>query len=156
MRAMRDQKAEVSNPAEMEAILQKAQVLHLAMCQDNQPYIVPLNFGYEDGRIYIHTGLEGWKMEMLAANGRVCFEVDTDVEMLPADKPCAWSVRSQSVVGFGRARIVQGDDERQKGLAIIVEHYAGPGDYDFPEDVLEQTAVVCIQVEHMTGKRKGS
>lgn len=152
---MRNQKFLVSEQSEIETILQKALVLRLAMCRDNQPYIVPVNFGYLDGKIYFHSGLEGMKMDFLAANGRVCFEVDIDVEMLPADKPCAWSVRSESVVGFGRAEVVHDEAERLAGLRLIVEHYAGPGEYDFPEEVLEQTAVVCIQVEQMTGKRKG-
>lgn len=152
---MRNQKFLVSDQSEIETILQKALVLRLAMCHDNQPYIVPVNFGYSEGRVYFHSGLEGMKMDFLAANQRVCFEVDANVEMLPADKPCAWSVRSESVVGFGRAEVVQDQDERLKGLRLIVEHYAGPGDYDFPEEVLEQTAVVCIKVEQMSGKRKG-
>lgn len=152
---MRNQKALVSEQSEIEAILQKALVLRVAMCRDGQPYIVPVNFGYADERIYFHTGPEGMKMDFLAANDRVCFEVDTDVEMLPGAKPCAWSVRSHSVVGFGRAEVVQDDDERLAGLRLIVEHYAGPGEHEFPADALAQTAVVRIQVEQMSGKRKG-
>ena len=51
--------------------------------------------------------------------------------------------------------MLQDEAERLDGLRLIMEHYAGPGEYDFPEEVLEQTAVVSIQVEQMSGKRKG-
>ncbi len=155
MQPMRNQKALVSDQAEMEAILQKALVLRVAMCRDGQPYIVPVSFGFRERRIYFHSGQEGMKMDFLAANDRVCFEVDTDIEMLPADKPCAWSVRCQSVVGFGRAEVLQGEAERLRGLSLIVEHYAGPGEYDFSPAIMDKTAVVCIQIEQMTGKREG-
>ncbi len=155
MQPMRRRKNLVSDQAEIEAILQRALVLRVAMCRDGQPYLVPVCFAYAGGRIYFHTGPKGMKMDFLAANPRVCFEVDTGVEVLAAESPCAWSVRYQSVVGFGRARVVQDQDERLEGLRLILEHYAGPGEYDFPAPNLARTAVVCIQVEEMTGRRGG-
>jgi nitroimidazol reductase NimA-like FMN-containing flavoprotein (pyridoxamine 5'-phosphate oxidase superfamily) len=154
-RPMRKQKNLVSDQAEKEAILQKALVLRVAMCCEGQPYVVPVSFGYSDGRLYFHTGPKGMKMDFLAANERVCFEVDTEMELLPANDPCEWSVRYKSVVGFGRARKVEDQDERLKALRLIMEHYAGPGEYDFPAPNLARTAVVCIEIQEMTGRRSG-
>ena len=153
MQPMRKQKNLVSDQAEMEAILQKALVMHLAMCRGEQPYLVPVNFAYADGRIYFHTGHKGMKMDFMAANDRVCFEVDTEVKLLPAEGPCDWSVRYESVVGFGRARKVEDQAERLKGLRLIMEHYNGPGEYEFPAPNLARTAVVCIEVDEMTGRK---
>jgi nitroimidazol reductase NimA-like FMN-containing flavoprotein (pyridoxamine 5'-phosphate oxidase superfamily) len=152
---MRKQKNLVSDQAEMEAILQKALVLRVAMCREGQPYVVPVNFAYADGRLYFHTGHKGMKMDFLAANNRVCYEVDTEVKLLPAEGPCDWSVRYESVVGFGRARKVEDQDERLKALRLIMEHYNGPGEYEFPAPNLARTAVVCIEIEEMTGRRSG-
>jgi nitroimidazol reductase NimA-like FMN-containing flavoprotein (pyridoxamine 5'-phosphate oxidase superfamily) len=155
MQLMRKQKNLVSDQAGMEAILQKALVLRVAMCRDGQPYVVPVNFAYAESLIYFHTGHKGMKMDFLAANDRVCFEVDTEVKLLPAEGPCDWSVRYESVVGFGRARKVEDQDERLKGIRLIMEHYNGPGEYDFPAPNLARTAVVCIEIDEMTGRRSG-
>ncbi len=152
---MRKQKNLVSEQSEIEAILQKALVLRVAMCREGQPYLVPVNFAYADGRLYFHTGHKGMKMDFLAANDRVCFEVDTEVKLLPAPEPCAWGVRYESVVGFGRAKIVQDEAERLAALRLIMERYSGPGEFEFPAANLARTAVVCIEIEEMTGRRSG-
>lgn len=152
---MRKQKNLVSDQAEIEAILQKALVLRVAMSHNDQPYVVPVNFAYAEGCLYFHTGHKGMKMDFLAANDRVCFEVDTEVKLLPNDNPCAWSVRYESVVGFGTAHKVEDQDERLKGLRLIMEHYAGPGQYEFPSPNLARTAVVRVEIDEMTGRRSG-
>ncbi|KMY67591.1 hypothetical protein AAU61_10435 [Desulfocarbo indianensis] len=152
---MRKQKALVSGHEAMEAILAKALVLRLAMCKDGQPYVVPLSFGLAPGRIYCHTGRQGLKMDFLAANDRVCFEAEAGVEVMPGKEACAWGMRYESVVGFGRAVIVDDPEERLSGLRLIMEHYAGKGDYDFPEPNLARTAILRIDIEEMTGRRAG-
>jgi nitroimidazol reductase NimA-like FMN-containing flavoprotein (pyridoxamine 5'-phosphate oxidase superfamily) len=155
MQPMRKQENLVSDQAEIEAILQKALVLRVAMCRDGQPYVVPVNFAYAQRRLYFHTGHKGMKMDFLAANDQVCFEVDNEVKLLPDENPCAWSVRYESVVGFGKARKVEDQDERLKALNLIMEHYNGPDDYEFPAPNLARTAVVCIEIDEMTGRRSG-
>ena len=78
---MRRKDLEVSERAEVEAILAEATVCRLAMCDGDQPYVVPLSFGYRDGTLYFHTAMEGKKLCILAKNNRVCFEVDVDQEL---------------------------------------------------------------------------
>lgn len=155
MRPMRKQKALVGGQEEMEAILAKALVLRLAMCRDGQPYLVPLNFGLTPGRIYCHTGRQGLKMDFLAANDRVCFEAEAGVELMPGKEACAWGMRYESVVGFGRAVMVEDPEERLLGLRLIMEHYAGQGGYAFPEPNLARTAVLRIDIKEMTGRSMG-
>ena len=56
-----------------EEILRKGEYGVLSTCgADGQPYGVPLNYVYEDGKIYFHCAAEGRKLDNIAVNSRVC------------------------------------------------------------------------------------
>lgn len=150
---MRKPDKEISDRAEQEAILARAEVLHLAMCLDGQPYVVPLSFAYEHGRIWLHTGRQGLKMDYLRANPQVCFEAVVDVATVAGDLPCRYSVRYRSVIGFGRAVEVEGEAERRRGLDILVRRYAGANAGALNEEAVARTCVLRVDIESMTGKR---
>jgi nitroimidazol reductase NimA-like FMN-containing flavoprotein (pyridoxamine 5'-phosphate oxidase superfamily) len=152
MTEMRRKKCAIQDRAEIEAILKRAQIMHLAMSKDGQPYVVPLNFGFHDGAIYFHTGLKGMKMDFLEANDQVCFEVDIDNALIPADEPCKWSQHYLSVVGFGRAVVLEDPDEKVRGLKALMAQYTGREDFEFPPEKVAATAVVRIDIEQMTGR----
>lgn len=59
---MRKQEKEITDSAVLDAIIQRATVCHLGLCADNNPYVVPLIFGYQDGTRFFHTGRQsGWQ-----------------------------------------------------------------------------------------------
>jgi len=148
----RDQ--EITDRTEIESILQRATVCRIAMAEDNVPYVVPVSFGYRDGCLYIHSAPEGRKIDILKRNDRVCFEVDVDEELVRRGEPCAWSMRYRSVVGLGRAYLVEDAEEKRKALDIIVEHYGGePAGYS--DKALREVAVIRVKIEEMTGKQSG-
>lgn len=153
MAEMVRQKQQVNDPAEIRAILDHAQVLRLAMSRDDQPYLVPLCFGYADGVIYLHTGRRGQKIDFLRANPRVCFEVESEVAVVPGDQPCAWNFHYRSVVGMGTATVVSDAGERRRGLQVIAEHYAGPGQHRLLPDSADRATVIRIDITEMTGRR---
>jgi nitroimidazol reductase NimA-like FMN-containing flavoprotein (pyridoxamine 5'-phosphate oxidase superfamily) len=68
---MRKKDQEITDPVILDSIIQRATVCHLGLCVDNSPYVVPLNFGYQDGKLFFHTGLEGLKMDLLRRNNRL-------------------------------------------------------------------------------------
>ncbi|MCX8006518.1 MAG: pyridoxamine 5'-phosphate oxidase family protein [Coriobacteriia bacterium] len=150
MRPMRRQDHRMP-PDEAEALLRRARVVRLGLADDEGPYVVPLNFGFADGRIYVHGPREGRRLEAIARDPRVCFEVD-ECEIVPADEPCGYTARFASVIGYGRARLLATDEEKRAGLAVLMRHYGGPED-GFEQAVLEKTAVVEIEIESMSGKR---
>ncbi|MHC4480958.1 MAG: pyridoxamine 5'-phosphate oxidase family protein [Planctomycetota bacterium] len=135
-------------------VMRKARVCRLALCHDGQPYLVPLCFGHEQGRLYFHTGPSGRKLEMLAKNDRVCFELEADVEPVLAQVPCRCNMRYRSVVGFGRAVVVEDRAEKQAGLRAIMRQYA-EGDFEFPEETVARTTVIRLDVERATARQAG-
>jgi nitroimidazol reductase NimA-like FMN-containing flavoprotein (pyridoxamine 5'-phosphate oxidase superfamily) len=117
--------------------------------------VVPLNFGYRDGCLYLHSAKEGRKMDMILANPRVCFEMDMDVEVIRADQPCDWGMKFSSVIGFGTASVLEDPEEKKSGLDAIMEHYSSQPAQPYPDSILKHTSVIKVQVEEMTGKRSG-
>jgi len=152
---MRRKEKEIKDRNEIEDIMRKAQVCRLAMADGPLPYIVPLCFGYGDDTLYFHTAQEGKKLDILRKNRMVCFECDTDRELIRSETPCKWGMKFRSVVGFGKASLVEDPVGKRKALAIIIEHYAGSPTSDFEETILRKTCVIKVDIEDMTGKKSG-
>lgn len=126
----------------------------IALADGGAPYVVPVNFGYQDGCLYFHSDREGKKMDILRRNSRVCFEVDIDQELVRRKTACQWGMRYRSVIGFGRAFFVEGREEKRAALDIIMQHYSdGPFQYD--EKQVDEVAIVRVEIDSMTGKQAG-
>jgi hypothetical protein len=154
---MRQAKREIRDGEAVEGILRECPVGRLATVgRDGYPVVKPLNFVYLDGRIYFHSAREGEKIEDMARDERVCFEVDSLIELQKtAGDPCAAGCFYRSVIVKGKAQIVEGRDERLKALKGLMEKYQPEGGYgDFPEEKLAITAVVRIDIVEMTGKER--
>ena len=149
---MRRAEREIKDKSTVEEILRRATVCRLAVCDGDIPYVVPLHFGYESNGLYFHSAPEGRKMETIKANPNVCFEVDVDQDVTRTDTPCNWEMKYRSVIGFGKAHIVDDPQEKRRALKMIVEPYSGDPCVN-PESALRDVAVVKIQIESMTGEK---
>jgi uncharacterized protein len=137
---------------EIESIILKAKVCRLGLTDGNRPYVVPMSFGYHENALYFHTGKKGRKMEILKKNNRVCFEMEVDLEIVPADNPCKWNMRYKSVVGYGRAVILEDPAEKRKALDVIVKHYGGQV-MAYDEKRVKGLAVIKMAIDSMKGKQ---
>ena len=138
----------------VESIIRKAQVCRIALSDDDQPYIIPVSFGYEDNTLYFHCSKKGKKIDILKKNNTVCFEMDVDFELVEAEKACAWSIKYRGVIGFGKAYLVEDLEGKRKALDAIMRQYSDKP-YEYPEATLEITGVVRIEVERVTAKVAG-
>ena len=152
---MRRRERAIQERAAIEEILSRATVCHLGMCDGQQPYVVPVCHVYRDGCLYFHSATAGRKVRILEQNPAVCFQVDVDHELLPADRPCRWAMRYRSVIGFGRASFVSDPHEKIAALDALMERHGGHGGSAYAPDALEKVLIVRIDVEHMTGKQAG-
>ncbi len=151
---MRRKDKKISDESGIKAIIKKANVCRLGMVNGNKPYIVPLCFGYHDNVIYFHGTLKGQKIDLIRKNPNVCFEFDTVTETLESENACDWSMKYQSVIGFGKALFIEGSEEKRKALSIIMAQYTDRL-FQFPENKLKATAVIKVEIESMTGKQSG-
>jgi len=151
---MRKKDKEITDIKEIELIMKKAICCRIGLVDGDGPYVVPVSFGYERNALYFHGALEGRKVELIKKNNQICFEVDTDVEVVKSEKPCGWAMKYRSVIGVGRAYILESDEEKSRGLRLIMGQYAG-GDFSFPKSTLDRTLVVKVDIKSMTGKQSG-
>ncbi len=149
---MRRNEKQITKAADIEQILKQGQVCRLGFVDRNVPYIVPVNYGYQDQALYFHSAREGRKIDLIRANPLVCFEVDELVKMNKAASACDWGVSFKSVIGTGTAHLLTTLEEKKTGLDIIMAHYSGRL-FTYPNEMLEKTAVIKVTIEEMTGKQ---
>ncbi|RLC02533.1 MAG: pyridoxamine 5'-phosphate oxidase family protein [Deltaproteobacteria bacterium] len=149
---MRRKEKEIKDTKEIEKILEEASVCRLAMVDGDKPYIVPMNFGYRDGILFFHSAKQGRKIDLIKKNPNVCFEVDQLIRFKKAKMACEWGLEYKSVIGSGRALLLDNIEEKIKGLHIIMSQYS-QRTFEYPDEMLEKTLVIKIVIDRITGKQ---
>lgn len=149
---MRRHEKEITDPKEMEAVIRESRICRLGLSDGLEPYIVPVNFGYRNRRVYIHGAPKGRKIDLIRKNPRVCVEFDIDDGIIEGNSGCNWSMAFRSVIATGRAVILEDKAEKRQGLAVIMAQYSD-GAFSFPDKAIAGTAVIRIDIDAMTGKR---
>lgn len=150
---MRRKDKQITGKNEIDGIIRKCQVCRLGLAKDNQPYIVPVAFGYDGRAIYFHSAITGAKTDYIRANNRVCFEFEHGVKIQSHDdQPCGWSFSFQSVIGFGTVAEIASLDDKMKGLQCIMAQYSEKR-WDFSAIPVTGVTVWQVTVESMTGKQ---
>jgi nitroimidazol reductase NimA-like FMN-containing flavoprotein (pyridoxamine 5'-phosphate oxidase superfamily) len=150
---MRRHDKEIVSREEIDAVIREADVCRLGLAMDNTPYIVPISFGYDGEAIFIHTASKGKKIDIFAANPRVCFEFEAHVQIQTDDgDACKWTFDFESVVGYGVIGELVSETDKAGGLNHIMRHYSGR-EWPFAPKDLATTRVWRIDIESITGKR---
>jgi nitroimidazol reductase NimA-like FMN-containing flavoprotein (pyridoxamine 5'-phosphate oxidase superfamily) len=63
-------------------------------------------------------------------------------------------MKYRSVIGFGTASFIGDPESKRHALDLIMRHYS-EGSFEFPEEVLEKTVVIKVEITRMTGKKSG-
>ncbi len=143
---------QINDTAAIEDILSRATVCRLGLCVNNQPYVVPLCFGYKDNALYFHCAGQGKKLDILRKNNNVCFEVDIERELIKGEAACDWGMKYKSVIGFGKAVFIEGTESKRKALDIIMQQFS-KDTFEYPANAIENIVVIKINIESMTGKQ---
>jgi nitroimidazol reductase NimA-like FMN-containing flavoprotein (pyridoxamine 5'-phosphate oxidase superfamily) len=149
---MRRKENEITDPAEIIDIIRRSQVCRLAMCEGDQPYVIPVSFGFRDDKLYIHSSLAGRKIDVLNKNNNVCVEFDIDDQIVKTEKACTWGFKYKSVIGYGSAHFVYDYDEKIKALDIIMSQYSD-NEFKYEKKQVEACLIIRIDIKKLTGKR---
>ncbi len=153
---MRKAKLEIKDQGVMDEILAGAEICRLSMMDGKLPYIVPVNYGYRGGHIFIHSAPAGKKIELLKQNKEVCFEVEDTVEIVKGDKACDWSTRYRSVVGYGTVEILSDDQSKQEGLEVIMAQHGAPELIEFDPKNMNRMVILKLRITSITGKQSSN
>ena len=73
----------IENKEQVEEIISRCDICFVGITDlEGNPYVIPMNFGYQDGVIYLHSGPTGSSIDMLARNNRVCITFSVDHELV--------------------------------------------------------------------------
>ena len=154
---MRRTDREITDLGEIRAILERARVLRLGLNAEEEPYVVPMHYGFtlEGGRLsfYTHCAKEGRKLELLRRDARVFVEIDTDEALLPASSACAWGAAYACVMARGRAFIVEDSEEKAAALALLMKTQTGK-DYAVTPAMTAAVTVLRIDAEAFSAKAR--
>jgi nitroimidazol reductase NimA-like FMN-containing flavoprotein (pyridoxamine 5'-phosphate oxidase superfamily) len=157
MQGMTKRERQITDENQIKAILDTAGVLHLGLSVNDEPYVVPMNYGYtmENGKLvlYLHSALRGKKLDMLRANSRVFFEMDCDRVPFEGKLPCQYGLAYSSVMGRGTARIVEDVEEKKRAMTILMKTQTQK-DFTFEDRLVSIVAVIRIDVAEYTAKHR--
>ena len=157
MQGMTKRERQITDEAQIEKILDTAKVLRLGLAVDNEPYVVPMNYGCkkENGKLvlFLHSAVQGKKLDMIRSNPRVFFELDCDLTPFAGEKPCQYGLAYSSVMGRGKARIVEDVQEKMEAMTVLMKTQTGK-DFSFNERLVSIVAVIRIDVEEYTAKHR--
>jgi nitroimidazol reductase NimA-like FMN-containing flavoprotein (pyridoxamine 5'-phosphate oxidase superfamily) len=157
MHGMTKREFQITDEAKIRQILDSAKVLHLGLAVDNEPYVVPMNYGYclEEGKLtlYLHSAVQGKKLDMIRANSRVFFELDCDRMPFEGKVPCQYGLVYSSIMGRGTACIVEDVEEKKQAMTLLMKTQTGK-DFEFNDRLVSIVSVIRIDVTEYTAKHR--
>lgn len=151
-------KRDLTFPAHLEEIIQRCESCNVAMVDlEGKPYLIPMNFGFEDNVLYLHSAPEGKKLEILKKNPEVCVSFSTDHVVRYQNKTvgCSYSMKYRSVLLYGSVDFVEDFDEKERIMHIFMKHYKAEEGYRFGVPAIKNVCVMRIEVEKMEGRVYG-
>lgn len=147
----------ISNVEALEGILKKCTFCNIAMVDNNnEPYIVPMNFGYSNGTIYLHGSKKGKKIDILKSNNRVCLSFSTDHELRwqSENMACSYSMKFRSVLAHGKVEFIEEMEEKRNALTHIMNQYSDRI-FKFSDPAVKEVEVFRVVVEKLEGRVYG-
>lgn len=150
----------VTDINEITKSIDAAKILHLGLIDKGFPYIVPLHYGYAYNAandtfvFYMHGAKVGHKIGLIKENGNACIELDTDIELDPAgDIPCQYGSFYSSVIGQGKATIVENLEEKKYALNLLMKYQIGRT-FEFTNQMADAVAVIKVDITEYTAKAR--
>ena len=148
---------EITDPEKIRRILDTAIFLHLGLVDEDEPYVVPMNYGYtmEDGNLtlYLHSATIGRKLDLIRKNPKVFFCAECDVVPFEGTLPCQYGTVYSSVMGRGIAEIVEDVEEKKSAMTILMKTQTGK-DFTFTDKLVSIVSVIRIRVTSYTAKHR--
>jgi nitroimidazol reductase NimA-like FMN-containing flavoprotein (pyridoxamine 5'-phosphate oxidase superfamily) len=153
--SMRRKEKEIKDPEVIQKIFKEADICRIALSDGEKPYLVPMNFAYHNNTLYLHSATEGRKIDILSKNNQVCFQLDIKTELVTSGIPCNWGMKYLSVVGFGKAHIIDKPVEKREGLDIIMHKYSSEESFSYIDEAISKVIVIRVEIDEATGKKSG-
>ncbi len=157
MNGMTRREREVTDINEIIKILDESKVLHLGMVDGDEPYVVPMNYGYtlENGKltIWLHGAKRGRKLDVMRANPKVFFEMECGITPFEGEIACKYGITYASIMGKGIAEIVEDIETKKYALSVLMKTQTGK-DFEFEDKMAAVVSIIRIDVSEFTAKHR--
>lgn len=146
----------IQNRDEINEIIRSCKTCYLAMSLDGQPYVLPMNFGYDGQFVILHSAMHGRMWETLQANPKVSINWTLGEELAWQDIQvgCSYRVKSASVVVEGHAEIVDDYEEKYQCMLKTMAQYSDRP-FKFNPPSIRNVGVIKVHIRHISGRRFG-
>ena len=150
-RKMRRFKQQLTDEECIELLQKEPRGVLSVIGENGYPYGFPMDFVYDEGKLYFHCAKEGHKIDAVKACDKVSFSVIDEGVRKDGD----WPLHFKSVILFGRIRILQDREEILSKVRLLGLKYF-PSAEDVEEELKHSgNRVSCLEltIDHITGKR---
>ncbi|MCK9302022.1 MAG: pyridoxamine 5'-phosphate oxidase family protein [Bacteroidales bacterium] len=146
----------IDNKNDLVDIMLQARYCSLAMVDGDMPYVVPMNFAFNDEFVYLHGASTGRKIDILKHNPKVCLCFCCDGSIYHQDKKmaCSYGMNYKSVIIYGHLSFVDNYDEKVSILNKVMEKYTGKNDFKYGAPSVRNVGVYKVKIEEISGRIK--
>lgn len=147
-----------TDPQHIASIIASCKICYVGFADtDGTPYVLPMNFGYGDGVIYLHSAQEGRSISILSRNPKICLTFCSEPELVfqHPDIACSYRMHATSVIGWGHVRFEEDFDEKVKALNIIMKQYSGKS-FHYSDPAVKNVKIWTVRLEEATCKEFGA
>ena len=141
----------------IEKVIRACRLCYVGMADENgRPYVLPMNFGYEKGVIYLHSAQEGRSISILEKNPQVCITFCTDPGLVWQDEEvaCSYRMRAESVICYGKVDFEEDYDEKVKALNSIMRQYSDR-EFSYSAPAVRNVKIWKVVLDEITAKEFG-
>ncbi len=147
----------ITDAQTVKEVLDKSKVLHLGLVDGDEPYVVPMNYGYtmENDKLtlWLHGATQGRKLDIMRKNPKVFFSMECDLQPFEGDVACKYGLSYTSLMGRGTAVIVEDSEEKQNALSFLMKTQTGK-DFAFNDKLASVVSIIRIDVLDYTAKHR--
>ena len=150
----------IDDRSRIESILEACDICYVGITDlEGNPYVIPMNFGYHDGYILLHSGPTGSSIDMLEKNNHVCITFCTDRE-LTCQHPkmaCSYRMKATSVICRGKVEFLPDNnlEEKRKALDILMKHYTD-NECGYSDPAVRNVKIWRVKMEEFSGREYAS
>ncbi len=145
---------EINDKQRVDEIISRCSICYVGITDlEGNPYVIPMNFGYKDNTIYIHSGPTGSCIDMLNKNNNVCITFCSDTELVHqhAQVACSYRMKAQSIVCKGKVTFVEDMDQKRDALNILMGQYV-ERDFTYSDPAVRNVKIWKIPIDSLTAR----
>ena len=152
---MRRKDREILDKQFIDKILNDAVYGNLGLCDNGEPYVIPMNYAWSNNKIWLHCAKEGRKLDIIKVNPKVCFQVSGESELIySSEEACRSGMYYSSVIILGIASIMEEHEEKSAALEKLMQHFSKDFSYKFSQEETNRIAIISINPESITCKAR--